>query len=370
MNLENKKYLFVLSQNEAIMNAVKSSNIVTIFKNIIFIEEELYTNDLVKAVGQSVSYGSSIISVEKIKNFIEQMKTKDFLKDISEENYYIMTIENTLDIIGDEKKEPCELVCVQIYNKQNIYHSIGLPAKFPEKYVEKIKNTAKPILIENTQENNENNNKEIFLGFDKSIKSIILENEDSEDWKDEWVKQFNEFTKHEQYIYVINQLHYADILKNNTNNLYEILSEPLYKNMLKISILQKLNKIKNLNIDYVVGIESSGFCVGILIADMLNIPFVPIRRSGYLTGEVYSTIVDKGNMLDNIEISKSSIKNKSNILIVDDIINTGNTINSASTLIKNFEPQSVNLFIIRQTSSTITSTKFTELYENLHILIN
>jgi len=365
MSIKNTNVLFILSQNELIMNAVKSSNLVNVFKNIVFIEEEMYTNDLINSVIQPVGYGGSILSIEKIKKFIEQMKTKDNIKDISEENYYIMTIENLIDIIGEEKKETCELVLVNLYYKKHIYHSIGLPAKFPEKYAEQIKINAKPISIENKDETSENINKEIFLGFDKSIKSIILENEDSEDWNDEWVKQFNKFTKIEQYIYVINELNYADILKNNTSNLYDILENSLYKNMLKVSIIQKINKIKDLKVDYVVGIETSGFCIAILVADLLNVPFVPIRRSGYLKGDIYSSIVDKGNMLDKIEISKLVITNKSNILIVDDMINTGNTIKSALTLINNFEPSSINLFVIRQTSTT---TKFSEIYDNLHIL--
>ena len=368
MSIKNTNVLFVLSQNETIMNAVKSSNLVNLFRNIIFIEEEMYTNDLIKSVVQPVGYGGSIISTEKIKIFIEQMKLKENLKDFPEENYYIMTIESLIDVIGEEKKETCEIALVNLYHKQNIYHSIGLPAKFPEKYAEQIKSTAKPILIQNKEENSENTNKEVFLGFDKSISSIILENADSEDWNDEWVKQFNEFTKLEQYIYVINQIHYADVIKNKTSNLYEILENPLYKNMLKVSITQKISKIKDLKVDYVVGIESSGFCIGILIADILNLPFVPIRRSGYLTGDVYTTIIDKGSMLDNIEISKSAITNKSNILIVDDMINTANTINASQLLIKNFEPESVNLFVIRQFATS--TTKLTELYENLHILIN
>ena len=66
-NTKNTNILFVLSQNEIIMNAVKSSNLVNIFKNIIFIEEEMYMNDLIKSVVQPVGYGGSIISIEKIK---------------------------------------------------------------------------------------------------------------------------------------------------------------------------------------------------------------------------------------------------------------------------------------------------------------
>ena len=39
---------------------------------------------------------------------------------------------------------------------------------------------------------------------------------------------------------------------------------------------EKLNSVKDLKIDYVVGIETSGFCLGTLVADILNLPFVRV----------------------------------------------------------------------------------------------
>jgi type III secretory pathway component EscU len=122
MSLTNTNVLFILSQDETIINAVKSSCLVNIFRNIIFVEEEMYMNELVKSVIQPVGYGGSIISVEKIKTFIEQIKVKENLKDMIPENYYVMTIESLIDIIGEEKKETCELVLVNLYHKENIYH--------------------------------------------------------------------------------------------------------------------------------------------------------------------------------------------------------------------------------------------------------
>ena len=46
-----------------------------------------------------------------------------------------------------------------------------------------------------------------------------------------------------------------------------------------------VDKIKNLKIDAIVGIESRGFLYGFLLANRVNIPFIPIRKVGKLPGE-------------------------------------------------------------------------------------
>jgi adenine/guanine phosphoribosyltransferase-like PRPP-binding protein len=363
MSSENSNVLFVLNQNEIEMNAVKSSNLSSIFRNIIFVEEELYTNEIVKSVIQPVGPGGFIKSIEKIKTFIEKMKTKDNLKDIPQENFFILTVESLIDLVGEEeKKETCELAVVHLCHKEMIYHSIGVPAKFPEKYATSIKNSALPVTIQNTKEDSDNKDKEIFLGFDKTISSIIMENEDSEDWNGEWVNKFNSFSKVEQYIFVINQLNYVDCLKNITTDFYTILQNPLYRNMLKVSIVQKFSKIQDFKIDYVVGIEKNGYCIGILIAEIFNLPFVPIKYSINLNGDIYSEMFTRGSNVYNLEMNKSSIVHKSNILIVDDIIDTPETINAAQKIVKHFEPSSVNVFVTKQTSSVL------EQPDNLHVL--
>ena len=44
-------------------------------------------------------------------------------------------------------------------------------------------------------------------------------------------------------------------------------------------------RISHLKIDAVAGIESRGFLYGFLLANRMNIPFIPIRKSGKLPGE-------------------------------------------------------------------------------------
>ncbi len=45
------------------------------------------------------------------------------------------------------------------------------------------------------------------------------------------------------------------------------------------------SKVKLLDLDAVVGIESRGFWFGIMLANKLNLPFIPIRKKGKLPSE-------------------------------------------------------------------------------------
>ena len=45
-----------------------------------------------------------------------------------------------------------------------------------------------------------------------------------------------------------------------------------------------INQLNGIQLDAIVGIESRGFLFGFLLANKLNIPFVPIRKVGKLPG--------------------------------------------------------------------------------------
>ena len=47
-------------------------------------------------------------------------------------------------------------------------------------------------------------------------------------------------------------------------------------------INQIIDQVKPLNLDAIVGIESRGFWFGIMLANKLEIPFIPIRKKGKL----------------------------------------------------------------------------------------
>ena len=87
--------------------------------------------------------------------------------------------------------------------------------------------------------------------------------------------------------------------------------------------------------DAIVAIESRGFWFGPLIANKLNIPFIPLRKKGKLPGETESISYDLEYGSATIEIHKGHIKKGWKIMVHDDLLATGGTAKAAGTLIKN-----------------------------------
>lgn len=91
--------------------------------------------------------------------------------------------------------------------------------------------------------------------------------------------------------------------------------------------------LKDLQIDVVAGIESRGFLFGPALAQLLGVPFVPIRKAGKLP---YKTIrqsynLEYGNAA--IECHQDALMKGQNVLVHDDLLATGGTVVAASELI-------------------------------------
>jgi len=90
---------------------------------------------------------------------------------------------------------------------------------------------------------------------------------------------------------------------------------------------------KDKKIDYVAGMESRGFIVGMPLAYKLNVGFVPIRKPHKLPAETYQETYELEYGTDMIEMHKDAVEEGSNILIVDDLLATGGTACAACRLI-------------------------------------
>ena len=101
---------------------------------------------------------------------------------------------------------------------------------------------------------------------------------------------------------------------------------------LAIDLMQE--KIKDLDFDVVVGPESRGFIFGVPIAYNLHKPFVPVRKKGKLPCETISMEYELEYGTATIEIHKDAIKPGQKVLIVDDLMATGGTIEAIIKLIK------------------------------------
>jgi len=116
-------------------------------------------------------------------------------------------------------------------------------------------------------------------------------------------------------------------------------------------IVEDLYEIyKNKEITKVVGIESRGFILGPLLAVRLNAGFIPIRKPGKLPAAVFEESYEKEYGMDSIQIHQDAISSGEIVLLHDDLLATGGTMQAAVRLIKKFNPQKIYVnFLIELT---------------------
>lgn len=110
--------------------------------------------------------------------------------------------------------------------------------------------------------------------------------------------------------------------------------------------LQELSDIlyemyKNKGITKVVGIESRGFIMGPILATRLGVGFVPIRKPGKLPAEVLEESYAKEYGIDTIQIHKDALDENDVVLLHDDLLATGGTMEAAAKLVKQLNPKKV-----------------------------
>lgn len=99
--------------------------------------------------------------------------------------------------------------------------------------------------------------------------------------------------------------------------------------------LEKLyNLAENKKITKVVGVESRGFILGGALAVKLGAGFVPIRKPGKLPSETISETYVLEYGTDKIEIHKDAIQPGDIVLLHDDLLATGGTMEAACKLVE------------------------------------
>jgi adenine phosphoribosyltransferase len=91
---------------------------------------------------------------------------------------------------------------------------------------------------------------------------------------------------------------------------------------------------KDKQIDVVVGPEARGFVVGCPISYALEIGFVPVRKVGKLPREVLTVDYGLEYGKDTLTIHKDAIKPGQRVLIADDLLATGGTIEATVKLVE------------------------------------
>ena len=88
------------------------------------------------------------------------------------------------------------------------------------------------------------------------------------------------------------------------------------------------------DIDLVLGIEARGFIFGPALAYRLNAGFVPVRKPGKLPGPKVRVTYDLEYGSDTLEIHADAIEPGQRVVLVDDLLATGGTMEATIKLVQ------------------------------------
>ena len=100
---------------------------------------------------------------------------------------------------------------------------------------------------------------------------------------------------------------------------------------------------RNEQVDLVVGMESRGFIFSAPMAYELNVGLVPVRKLGKLPAETVSVEYALEYGSNTLEIHRDAIEPGQRVLIVDDLLATGGTVQGTIELVERLQGVVVGL---------------------------
>ncbi|MDO4298687.1 MAG: adenine phosphoribosyltransferase [Lachnospiraceae bacterium] len=117
---------------------------------------------------------------------------------------------------------------------------------------------------------------------------------------------------------------------------------------LQLSIDLIGEKLKGLDFDVIAGTESRGFIFGVPVAYNLHKAFVPVRKKGKLPCETISREYALEYGTAAIEMHKDAIKPGQKVVVIDDLIATGGTIEAAIKMIEELGGEVVKVVFLME----------------------
>jgi adenine phosphoribosyltransferase len=106
--------------------------------------------------------------------------------------------------------------------------------------------------------------------------------------------------------------------------------------------------LKDVDFDVVVGPESRGFIFGVPVAYAEHKAFVPVRKKGKLPRETITAKYDLEYGSAEIEIHKDAIKPGQKVVIVDDLMATGGTMEAIIRLVEQLGGEVVKICFVME----------------------
>ncbi|BDE07545.1 adenine phosphoribosyltransferase [Vulcanimicrobium alpinum] len=107
-----------------------------------------------------------------------------------------------------------------------------------------------------------------------------------------------------------------------------------------------VEKYRSAQIDAVVGIEARGYMLGAPVAHQLGAGFVPVRKPGKLPGEKFSEEYALEYGTNTLEVHADAVGRGHRVLVVDDLLATGGTINATLRLLEKLGADVVGVAVL------------------------
>ena len=117
---------------------------------------------------------------------------------------------------------------------------------------------------------------------------------------------------------------------------------------LRLSVDSIQGMLDGVDFDVVVGPESRGFIFGVPVAYNLHKSFVPVRKKGKLPCETIEMEYDLEYGSAVIEIHKDAIKPGQKVVIIDDLIATGGTMEAIIKLVEKLGGEVVKICFLME----------------------
>jgi len=107
-----------------------------------------------------------------------------------------------------------------------------------------------------------------------------------------------------------------------------------------------INEVKDIEYNKIVGPEARGFIVGAPMSYATGKGFVPIRKPGKLPAETLSYEYELEYGTDTLEIHKDAIQPGDKVIIADDLLATGGTVNAVAHMIEQLGGEVVGMVFL------------------------
>ena len=114
----------------------------------------------------------------------------------------------------------------------------------------------------------------------------------------------------------------------------------------KLAVDLLASRFAQQTIDIVVGVEARGYIIGAALAYKLGTGFAPIRKPGKLPGKTFAANYELEYGVTTSEIHQDALSEGQRVLLVDDVLATGGTLEAGLTLINKTQASIIGIAVL------------------------